>query len=72
MFVYLVHISCYVVVGLENTPRGKRRLEFQPKQPLKDKKFYLDLHGYKKIPSLAARIKELGGVRRVLYCSLVL
>ncbi|KAK3749838.1 hypothetical protein QZH41_015511, partial [Actinostola sp. cb2023] len=45
---------------IENTPKGKRRLEFV-EQPLKDKKFYLDLEGYKKVSSLAARIQDLGG-----------
>jgi hypothetical protein len=60
-----------IFVLLENTPKGKRRLEFQTKQPLKDKKFYLDLKGYKKISSLAARIKELGGVRYEIQLSFI-
>lgn len=46
----------------EISPRGKRRLEFQ-QAPLKGETFYLDLQGYRKVHSLQARIKELGGVR---------
>lgn len=46
----------------EISPRGKRRLEFQ-QAPLKGQTFYLDLQGYRKVHSLQARIKELGGVR---------
>ena len=45
----------------EISPRGKRRLEFQ-QAPLKGQTFYLDLQGYRKVHSLQARLKELGGV----------
>ena len=56
---FCLFMTCDLCV--ENTPKGKRRLEFV-EQPLKDKKFYLDLEGYKKVSSLAARIQDLGGV----------
>ncbi|XP_032218307.2 serine/arginine repetitive matrix protein 2 isoform X3 [Nematostella vectensis] len=45
----------------KTSPKGKRRLEFQSKKPLKGKSFYLDLNGYKNISSLTSRLQELGG-----------
>ena len=46
------------------SPKGKRRLEFKPQKPLKGKKVYLDLQGYRKRDSLVHQIKDLGGVSR--------